>query len=94
MSIRTGANDIDSIKITNQSPSDEEEEEEDNEQFLYEFIDRTLEQNELLLKLVDHLTRQRSIEQNRRHNFDVNSIIKTVLTIAILWSLIIYCQKL
>jgi hypothetical protein len=92
MSIRTGANDIDSIKITNQSPSDEEEE--DNEQFLYEFIDRTLEQNELLLKLVDHLTRQRSIEQNRRHNFDVNSIIKTVLTIAILWSLIIYCQKL
>jgi len=92
MSIRTGTNDIDSIKITNQSPSDEEEE--DNEQFLYEFIDRTLEQNELLLKLVDHLTRQRSIEQNRRHNFDVNSIIKTVLTIAILWSLIIYCQKL
>jgi len=79
-----------SISITNQSLSNEE----DNELFLKQFINQTLEQNELLLKLVDRLTRQPSVQQNRRRNLDVTRLIKTVLTIAILWSLLIYCQKL
>lgn len=58
----------------------------EEEFFLKQLIHRTLEQNEFLLKLIDQLIKQR----DRRQNFDINNIIKSLLTVAFLCLLILY----
>ena len=60
-----------------------------NRSLLYELINRTLEQNDVLLKLADRLVQQ---QEEQRHSFDTNHIIKTVLTMILLWLFMIYCQ--
>ncbi|CAF0976644.1 unnamed protein product [Rotaria sordida] len=67
--------------------------EQDYKEFLQQFINRTLKQNELLLKLINNLTRQQSIEQHRRNNFNVDSIFKLVFGIILLWTLVLFYQK-
>ncbi|CAF2680200.1 unnamed protein product [Rotaria sp. Silwood2] len=71
----------------------EQSNDEDYKEFLQQFVDQKLKQNELLLKLIDDLTGQQSIEQHRRHNFNVDSILKVLVGIMLLWTLVLFCHK-
>ncbi|CAF3641022.1 unnamed protein product [Rotaria sp. Silwood1] len=73
--------------------NNEQSNDEDYKKFLQLFVDETLKQNELLLKLIDDLTKQQSIEQYRRHNFNMNRILKVILGIMFLWILVLFCEK-
>ncbi|CAF3991863.1 unnamed protein product [Rotaria sp. Silwood1] len=73
--------------------NNEQSNDEDYKKFVQLFVDQTLKQNELLLKLIDDLTKQQSIEQYRRHNFNVNNILKVILGIMLLWILVLFCEK-
>jgi len=75
--------------------SDEEDEKQNNNdnQFLQQLLTRSLEQNDVLLRLVDRLTTPQPVEQNNSHNLDLDGIIKVILAIMLLYTLNILCQK-
>jgi len=75
--------------------SDEEDEKQNNNdnQFLQQLLTRSLEQNDVLLRLVDRLTTPQPVQQNNSHNLDLDGIIKVILAIMLLYTLNILCQK-
>ncbi|CAF1133056.1 unnamed protein product [Adineta steineri] len=79
--------------------SDEEDEKQNNnnnnnnEQYLQQLVTRSLDQNELLLKLVDRLTTPQPMEQNNSQNLNMDGIIKVIIAIMLLWTLNIICHK-
>jgi hypothetical protein len=81
--------------LSDSERSDEEDEKQNNtdDQFLQQLLTRSLDQNELLLRLVDRLTTPQPVEQNNSHNIDLDAIIKVILAIMLLYTLNILCQK-
>lgn len=74
--------------------SDEEEEKPRNDsQVLEQLLNRSLDHNEILLRLVDRLTTPQPEQTNNANNLDVNGIIKVIIAIMLLWTLSILCQK-
>lgn len=81
-------------------PDGERSEEEDDkqtnhtdDQFLQQLLTRSLDQNDVLLRLVDRLTTPQPIEPNPSRNLDLDGIIKVILAIMLLYTLNILCQK-
>ncbi|CAF2708983.1 unnamed protein product [Rotaria sp. Silwood2] len=81
--------------LSDSDRSDEEDEKQQNNdnQLLEHLLSRTLDQNDLLLRLVDRLTTPQPTEQNNTHNLDVNAILKVILAIMLLWALNILYHK-
>ena len=82
--------------LTDGERSDEEDEKQTNnndDQFLQQLLTRSLDQNEVLLRLVDRLTTPQPVEQNTSHNLDLDGIVKVILAIMLLYTLNILCQK-
>ena len=77
--------------------SEEEDEKQTNnstdDQFLQQLLTRSLDQNEVLLRLVDRLTTPQPTEPNPSRNLDLDGIIKVILAIMLLYTLNILCQK-
>ncbi|CAF1567050.1 unnamed protein product, partial [Adineta steineri] len=84
------------MSISNLSHFDEsnQSDEEDNKQLLQQFTNRTFEQNSTLLKIMDRLTRQQSIEHNRSHCSDLDKTTKLIVVIIFLWILTVVCQQI
>ena len=86
---------------TSQVLTDGERSEEDDDkqinhtddQFLQQLLTRSLDQNDILLRLVDRLTTPQPIEPNPSRNLDLDGIIKVILAIMLLYTLNILCQK-
>jgi len=77
--------------------SDEEDEKQNNNnnndnQFLQQLLTRSLEQNDVLLRLVDRLTTPQPSEPPNSH-IDLDGIIKVILAIMLLYTLNILYQK-
>lgn len=74
--------------------SDEEDEKQThtNEQFMQQLLTRSIEQNDILLRLVDRLTTPQPSEPTNSH-LDLDGIIKVILAIMLLYTLNILCQK-
>jgi hypothetical protein len=80
--------------LTDSEKSDEEDEKQtNNEQFMEHLLNRSLEQNDLLLTLVDRLTTPEPTGRNNSHNLDMDGIIKVILAVMLLWTLSVLCQK-
>jgi len=75
--------------------SDEEDEKQNitDEQYLQQLLSRSLDQNELLLRIVDRLTTPQPAEQNNSHSLNLDAIIKVIIAIMLLYTLHILCQK-
>lgn len=72
---------------------DEEEKPKSDDQFLQQLLHRSLDQNEVLLRLVDRLTTPQPMEQTSRQRLDMDGIIKVIFAVMLLWTLSILCQK-
>ncbi|CAF1447334.1 unnamed protein product [Rotaria sordida] len=80
--------------LTDSDRSDEEDEKQHNDNHLLEqLLGRTLDQNDLLLRLVDRLTTPQPTQQNNTHNLDINAIFKVILAIMLLWALHLLYRK-
>lgn len=80
--------------ISDSERSDEEDDKEKlDEQYLQELLHRSLDQNEVLLRLVDRLTTPQPIQPTQTPHLDLDGIIKVILAIMLLWTLNILCQK-
>ncbi|CAF1313511.1 unnamed protein product [Rotaria magnacalcarata] len=80
--------------LTDSDRSDEEDEKQNNDsQLLEHLLTRSLDQNEVLLRLVDRLTTAQPTEQTNIHNLDMNGIVKVILAIMLLWTLNLLCHK-
>lgn len=72
---------------------DDDEKQKSDEQYLPELLRRSLDQNEVLLRLVDRLTTLQTVPIHRQTHLDFDGIIKVILAIMLLWTLNILCQK-
>jgi len=82
------------VLLTDGERSDEDDEKQNNDdQFLQQLLSRSLDQNELLLRLVDRLTTPQPVEQNNSHNLDLDGIVKVILAIMLLYTLSMLWQK-
>jgi hypothetical protein len=82
------------VLLTDGERSDEDDEKQNNDdQFLQQLLSRSLDQNELLLRLVDRLTTPQPAEQNNSHNLDLDGIVKVILAIMLLYTLSMLWQK-
>lgn len=81
--------------LTDSDRSDDEDEKKTatDEEFLQQVLNRSLEQNELLLRLVDRLTTPQPVQPTSSHNLDLDGIIKVIIAIMILYTLNILSQK-
>ncbi len=80
--------------LTDSERSDEEDEKQNNDtQFLQHLLNRSLEQNDLLLSLVDRLTTPQPMERNTPQNLNMDGIVKVILAIMLLWTLNVLWQK-
>lgn len=82
--------------LTDGDRSEEEDEKQTNttdDLFLQQLLTRSLDQNEVLLRLVDRLTTPQPTEPNPSRNLDLDGIIKVILAIMLLYTLNILCQK-
>ncbi|CAF1065143.1 unnamed protein product [Rotaria sordida] len=80
--------------LTDSDRSDEEDEKQHNDNHLLEqLLGRTLDQNDLLLRLVDRLTTPQPTQQNNTHHLDINAIFKVILAIMLLWALHLLYRK-
>ena len=81
--------------LTDSERSDEEDEKQTHtdDQFLQQLLTRSLDQNELLLRLVDRLTTPQPVEPTNSHHLDLDGIIKVILAIMLLYTLNILSQK-
>jgi hypothetical protein len=77
----------------NERSDDEDEKPKSDDQFLQELLHRSLDQNDLLLRLVDRLTTPQPMESNSRQRLDMDGIIKVIFAVMLLWTLSILCQK-
>ncbi len=76
--------------------SDEEDEKQvarTDDQYLQHLLARSLDQNELLLRLVDRLTTPPPVASHHVRNLDLDGIIKVIIAIMLLYTLNILCQK-
>jgi len=72
---------------------DEDEKQKSDENYLPELLRRSLDQNEVLLRLVDRLTTLQTAPIHRQTHLDFDGIIKVILAVMLLWTLNILCQK-
>jgi len=80
--------------LTDSEKSDEEDSKQHHDQqFMQQLLNRSLEQNDLLLTLVDRLTTPQPMENNHSRNLDMDGIIKVILAVMLLWTLSVLCQK-
>ncbi|CAF4973852.1 unnamed protein product [Rotaria socialis] len=80
--------------LTDSDRSDEEDDKQNNDsQLLEHLLTRSLDQNEVLLRLVDRLTTTQPTEQTNIQNLDMNGIVKVILAIMLLWTLNLLCHK-
>lgn len=81
------------LSDTERSDEEDEKQPSTDDQFLQQLLTRSLEQNDLLLRLVDRLTTPQPTEQPNSNNLDLDGIIKVILAIMLLYTLSILCQK-
>ena len=82
--------------LTDGERSDEEDEKQiaqTDDQYLQQLLARSLDQNEILLRLVDRLTTPQPVEAHHPRNLDLDGIIKVIIAIMLLYTLNILCQK-
>ena len=82
--------------LTEEERSDEEDNKQimnTDDQLLQHLLTRSLDQNDVLLRLVDRLTTPQPVESNSSRNLDLDGIIKVILAIMLLYTLNILCQK-
>lgn len=81
--------------LTDSERSDDEDEKKNqtDDQFLQHLLSRSLDQNELLLRLVDRLTTPQPAQPANAPNLDIDGIIKVIIAIMLLYTLNILCQK-
>jgi hypothetical protein len=82
--------------LSDSERSDEEDEKQiiqTDELFLQQLLTRSLDQNEVLLRLVDRLTTPQPAESNHSRNLDLDGIIKLILAIMLLYTFNILWQK-
>lgn len=81
--------------LTDSERSDDEDEKKltTDDQFLQQLLNRSLDQNDLLLTLVDRLTTPQPVQPTNSRNLDLDGIIKVIFAIMLLYTLNILCQK-
>ena len=79
------------LSNTSQILTEDEKQKKTNDQVL-QVLNRSLDQNELLLRLVDRLTMPQPVQHNSTHNLNIEGIIKLILAIMLLWTLNLLCR--
>jgi hypothetical protein len=72
---------------------DENDMSKSNARVVEDLLHRSLDQNQILLRLVDRLTTHQLAERNGNYQLDINGIVKVIIAIMLLWTLNILCQK-